>query len=88
MRALLMTLDWPPVCGGIASYCHELMSAMDPTEVAVLTTRSASPYDDSETPFPVLRLSRDDRSLRTQRDFLMAMPEVKSMVRELAPDWT
>jgi phosphatidylinositol alpha-1,6-mannosyltransferase len=86
VRLLLMTLDFPPVCGGMTSYYWELMRHSDPAGLAVIAPRCDAPHADGELPFPVHRLRRKAGRLRTQLDLLLVLPELRGLVRDIAPD--
>jgi phosphatidylinositol alpha-1,6-mannosyltransferase len=85
MRWLLLTLDFPPVTGGMSSYYFNLLLTSPPDEVGVITSRAAEPHDDAAYPFPVHRLDRSDRELRTQADLLFAAPGLQRLVKKLDP---
>ncbi len=86
MRWLLLTQDFPPVGGGMSSYYYHLLRAFPPGEVGVITTRAEMPFDDRALPFPIHRLKRSARQLRTQADILFAKPVIRQLVREMDPE--
>ena len=85
LRWLLLTQDFPPVPGGMSSYYYNLLLASAPGEAAVIAPRAEVGHDDGAVPFPVRRLGRGAKQLRTQADLLLATRSVRRHVREIDP---
>ncbi|MEK7623151.1 MAG: glycosyltransferase family 4 protein [Patescibacteria group bacterium] len=54
-KVLLVTLEFPPIVGGIATYTHELISALEPSQVIVLALACKDTSWDKTQPYTIIR---------------------------------
>ncbi len=87
-RLLLLTQDFPPKFGGMARYYDELFRALPRGTGAVVSARAEAHGGGGpgDFPFPVHRLSRPPRGLRTWLDWRVATREIDAVVRKSRPD--